>query len=136
MDVKNGKVTTLEKIFERQKSFFDFYLKEENSDWKDTPHVIYEVRDQFYKGEFKMSVSICLPNTEYTPLYLNAENHTLNHAKISSAHVAQYDSEDKRRDVKFRNIRLSKDTGKIETMNLKLWVSTKDFRRYGFICRY
>ena len=52
MDVKSGKVTTLENL-ERQKSFFDFYLKEENNDWKDTPHVIYEVRDQFYKGEFK-----------------------------------------------------------------------------------
>ncbi|MDI1801187.1 CocE/NonD family hydrolase C-terminal non-catalytic domain-containing protein, partial [Staphylococcus aureus] len=80
---------------ERQKSFFDFYLKEENNDWKDTPHVIYEVRDQFYKGEFKSASAFPLPNTEYTPLYLNAENHTLNHAKISSAHVAQYDSEDK-----------------------------------------
>ena len=52
MDVKSGKVTTLENL-ERQKSFFDCYLKEENNDWKDTPHVIYEVRDQFYKGEFK-----------------------------------------------------------------------------------
>ena len=50
MDVKSGKVTTLEKISNAKKSFFDFYLKEENNDWKDTPHVIYEVRDQFIKA--------------------------------------------------------------------------------------
>lgn len=110
---------------ECQKSFFDFYLKEENNDWKDTPHVIYEVRDQFYKGEFKSASAFPLPNTEYTPLYLNAENHTLNHAKISSAHVAQYDSEDKRQDVSFKYT-FDKDTELVGNMNLKLWVSTKD----------
>ena len=110
---------------ERQKSFFDCYLKEENNDWKDTPHVIYEVRDQFYKGEFKSASAFPLPNTEYTPLYLNAENHTLNHAKISSAHVAQYDSEDKRQDVSFKYT-FDKDTELVGNMKLKLWVSTKD----------
>ncbi|HDE6614306.1 TPA: CocE/NonD family hydrolase [Staphylococcus aureus] len=110
---------------ERQKSFFDFYLKEENNDWKDTPHVIYEVRDQFYKGEFKSASAFPLPNTEYTPLYLNAENHTLNHAKISSAYVAQYDSEDKRQDVSFKYT-FDKDTELVGNMNLKLWVSTTD----------
>ncbi|HHB5567158.1 TPA: CocE/NonD family hydrolase [Staphylococcus aureus] len=105
--------------------FDDFYLKEENNDWKDTPHVIYEVRDQFYKGEFKSASAFPLPNTEYTPLYLNAENHTLNHAKISSAYVAQYDSEDKRQDVSFKYT-FDKDTELVGNMNLKLWVSTKD----------
>lgn len=93
-----------------------FTLKE-NNDWKDTPHVIYEVRDQFYKGEFKSASAFPLPNTEYTPLYLNAENHTLNHAKISSAHVAQYDSEDKRQDVSFKYT-FDKDTELVGNMKL------------------
>ncbi len=117
-----GKVTTLEKISNAKNHSSDFYLKEENSDWKDTPHVIYEVRDQFYKGEFKSASAFPLPNTEYTPLYLNAENHTLNHAKISSAHVAQYDSEDKRQDVSFKYT-FDKDTELVGNTNLKLWVS-------------
>ena len=56
---------------------------------------------------------------------MNAENHTLNHAKISSAHVAQYDSEDKRQDVSFKYT-FDKDTELVGNMNLKLWVSTTD----------
>ena len=56
---------------------------------------------------------------------MNAENHTLNHAKISSAHVAQYDSEDKRQDVSFKYT-FDKDTELVGNMKLKLWVSTKD----------
>ncbi len=61
------------------------------------PHVIYEVRDQFYKGEFKSASAFPLPNTEYTPLYLNAENHTLNHAKLVArmSHNMTRDKNDK-----------------------------------------
>ncbi|SUK61605.1 CocE/NonD family hydrolase [Staphylococcus aureus] len=35
----------------------------------------------FIKANSKSASAFPLPNTEYTPLYLNAENHTLNHAK-------------------------------------------------------
>ena len=73
---------------------------------------------QFYKGEFKSASAFPLPNTEYTPLYLNAENHTLNHAKISSAYVAQYDSEDKRQDVSFKYT-FDKDTELVGKHELK-----------------
>ena len=43
----------------------------------------------------------------------------------SVAHVAQYDSEDKRQDVSFKYT-FDKDTELVGNMKLKLWVSTKD----------
>lgn len=48
-------------------------------------YVIYEVRDQFYKGEFKLV--FFLFNIEYILLYLNVENYILNYVKISSVYV-------------------------------------------------
>ena len=56
---------------------------------------------------------------------MNADNHTLNHAKISSERVAQYDSEDKQQDVRFKYT-FDKDTELVGNMNLKLWVSTTE----------
>ena len=109
---------------ERQKAFFDYYLKEDN-DWKDTPTVTYEVRDQFYRGEFKTATSFPLPNTEYTPLYLNANELTLNQNTVSEENTTSYDSENEQDEVRF-SYTFDKDTELVGNMNLKLWVSTDD----------
>ena len=110
---------------ERQKAFFDYYLKEEDNDWKDTPTVTYEVRDQFYRGEFKTATSFPLPNTEYTPLYLNANELTLNQNTVSEENTTSYDSENEQDEVRF-SYTFDKDTELVGNMNLKLWVSTDD----------
>ncbi len=88
MDVKNGKVTTLEKISNAKNHSLIFTLRKKIAIGR-YAHVIYEVRDQFYKGEFKSASAFPLPNTEYTPLYLNAENHTLKFTKRSVARMSQ-----------------------------------------------
>lgn len=110
---------------ERQKAFFDYYLKEEDNDWKDTPTVTYEVRDQFYRGEFKTATSFPLPNTEFTPLYLNANELTLNQNTVSEENTTSYDSENEQDEVRF-SYTFDKDTELVGNMNLKLWVSTDD----------
>lgn len=110
---------------ERQKAFFDYYLKEEDNDWKDTPTVTYEVRDQFYRGEFKTATSFPLPNTEYTPLYLNGKELTLNQNAVSEENTTSYDSENEQDEVRF-SYTFDKDTELVGNMNLKLWVSTDD----------
>lgn len=110
---------------ERQKAFFDYYLKEEDNDWKDTPTVTYEVRDQFYRGEFKTATSFPLPNTEYTPLYLNGKELTLNQYAVSEENTTSYDSENEKDEVRF-SYTFDKDTELVGNMNLKLWVSTDD----------
>ncbi|MFU0767727.1 CocE/NonD family hydrolase [Staphylococcus pasteuri] len=110
---------------ERQKAFFDYYLKEEDNDWKDTPTVTYEVRDQFYRGEFKTATSFPLPNTEYTPLYLNGKELTLNQNAVSEENTTSYDSENEKDEVRF-SYTFDKDTELVGNMNLKLWVSTDD----------
>lgn len=110
---------------ERQKAFFDYYLKEEDNDWKDTPTVTYEVRDQFYRGEFKIATSFPLPNTEYTPLYLNGKELTLNQNAVSEENTTSYDSENEQDEVRF-SYTFDKDTELVGNMNLKLWVSTDD----------
>ncbi|MGE8023650.1 CocE/NonD family hydrolase [Staphylococcus pasteuri] len=110
---------------EHQKAFFDYYLKEEDNDWKDTPTVTYEVRDQFYRGEFKIATSFPLPNTEYTPLYLNGKELTLNQNAVSEENTTSYDSENEQDEVRF-SYTFDKDTELVGNMNLKLWVSTDD----------
>ncbi|COE35145.1 MULTISPECIES: CocE/NonD family hydrolase [Staphylococcus] len=110
---------------ERQKAFFDYYLKEEDNDWKETPTVTYEVRDQFYKGEFKTATAFPLPNTNYTPLYLNAKDLTLNQNAVNEESSTQYDSENEQDDVRF-SYTFDHDTELVGNMNLKLWVSTDD----------
>ena len=110
---------------ERQKAFFDYYLKEEDNDWKDTPTVTYEVRDQFYRGEFKTATSFPLPNTEFTPLYLNANELTLNQNTVSEENTTSYDSENEQDEVRL-SYTFDKDTELVGNMNLKLWVSTDD----------
>ena len=67
---------------------------------KDTPTVTYEVRDQFYRGEFKTATSFPLPNTEYTPLYLNGKELTLNQNAVSEENTTSYDSENEQDEVR------------------------------------
>ncbi|MEJ7438011.1 acyl esterase, partial [Staphylococcus warneri] len=51
---------------EKQKLFFDYYLKKEDNDWKDTPTVTYEVREKFYQGHYREASDFPIPNTQYT----------------------------------------------------------------------
>lgn len=110
---------------ERQKEFFDYYLKEEDNDWLETPHVIYEVRDKFYRGQFKTAENFPLPNTNYQALYLNNSDMSLNDQSISTDTVASYNSESNEDELRY-TYTFNKDTELVGNMKLKLWVAAEE----------
>lgn len=110
---------------EKQKSFFDYYLKKEDNDWKDTPRVTYEVRNQFYQGHYREASNFPIPNTQYTSLYLEGEDMSLTHEVPNQTHVTSYHSEKDTDELRFTHT-FSEDTEITGNMNLKLWVSTEE----------
>ena len=110
---------------EKQKLFFDYYLKKEDNDWKDTPTVTYEVREKFYQGHYREASDFPIPNTQYTPLYLDGENLSLNLDKPKQTHVSHYHSEKDNESLRF-TYTFSEDTELTGNMNLKLWVSSNE----------
>ena len=110
---------------EKQKLFFDYYLKKEDNDWKDTPTVTYEVREKFYQGHYREASDFPIPNTQYTALYLDGENHSLNLDKPKQTHVSHYHSEKDNESLRF-TYTFSEDTELTGNMNLKLWVSSNE----------
>lgn len=110
---------------ERQKEFFDYYLKEEDNDWLETPHVIYEVRDKLYRGEFKNATQFPLPNTNYQALYLNNSDMSLNNQSISTGTVASYNSESNEEELRY-TYTFNQDTELVGNMKLKLWVAAEE----------
>ncbi|THG29945.1 CocE/NonD family hydrolase [Naasia lichenicola] len=58
---------------ERQRQFFDRFLKGEENGWEDRPPVLYEVRERYYVGETFGAESWPLPDTAYTPYFLGAD---------------------------------------------------------------
>lgn len=110
---------------ERQKEFFDYYLKEEDNDWLDTPHVIYEVRDKFYRGTFKTADNFPLTNTDYQALYLDSDNMSLNVQQPSDKAVATYDSESNNDEARY-TYTFEEDTELTGNIKLKLWVAAEE----------
>ncbi|MBS6509225.1 MAG: CocE/NonD family hydrolase [Paraclostridium bifermentans] len=111
---------------ELQKSFFDYYLKEIDNGWMDTPRVRYELREKFYQGQNKLTTEWPLPNTKYTELYLNGENMTLQTEQVKDEKVVSYSTENTENDeVRFK-IDFKENTEITGYMKLKLWVSSED----------
>ncbi len=110
---------------EKQKSFFDYYLKKEDNDWKDTPRVTYEVRNQFYQDHYREASNFPIPNTQYTSLYLEGEDMSLTHEVPNQTHVTSYHSKKDTDELRFTHT-FSEDTEITGNMNLKLWVSTEE----------
>jgi uncharacterized protein len=77
---------------EKQRAFFDKYLKgETDTGVEQWPPVILEIRDGFYKGQFRHEKEFPLARTDYRRLYLNAKNDSLNEECPSNEHVVKYD---------------------------------------------
>jgi predicted acyl esterase len=112
---------------ERQKRFFDYFLKGVENDWLDTPRVRLEVRERFFEGMFRFEKEWPIAKTNYTKLYLDGETMTLSLSPEGGEARVTYSagsgSGDKRKAV-FKII-FDKDTELTGYMKLKLWVSAK-----------
>lgn len=111
---------------ELQKAFFDYFLKGIENDWRDTPRVRYEVRDGFFKGDFKSATQWPLAGTEYTPLYLHGKGMILQRVAGDEETKLTYNSEQiDNNELRFK-IEFKEDTELTGYMKLKLWVAAED----------
>ncbi|WP_448006004.1 CocE/NonD family hydrolase [Agromyces bauzanensis] len=58
---------------ERQRQFFDRFLKGVDNGWEDRPTVWYEVREAYDRGEVAAADAWPLPTVRYAPLYLGED---------------------------------------------------------------
>lgn len=114
---------------ERQRRFFDCFLKGQESGIRDLPRVRLEIRDRFYEGRTRFFDDFPVPGTEYRPLYLNAANGpmdgSMGDAKPESEASVRYaanQSEDESDTTTWSYI-FAEDADLAGNMKLRLWVA-------------
>lgn len=75
---------------ERQRLFFDRFLKGVDNDWEDRPNVLYEVREAYERGEVAAADAWPLPMVRYAPLYLGDDG-TLAETAPDAESFVEYD---------------------------------------------
>ena len=78
---------------ERQKAFFDYFLKGIENDWMDTPTVLLEVRNRFFNGQFRYENEWPIARTQATPLYLDGNDMSLSASPIKEEVKVVYDAD-------------------------------------------
>jgi predicted acyl esterase len=106
-----------------QKKFFDYYLKGMENGWRDTPRVRLEVRETRDEYAVRFEKEFPLARTQYTKLYLDAQNGSLSPQPAKQAKVAYNPTQGG--DASFA-MTFDKDTELTGYMKVKLWVSAKD----------
>lgn len=76
---------------ERQRQFFDHFLKGDDNGWEDRPTVLYEAREAYYRGTMHGAAGWPIPATEYRPLYLEPKG-SLGIAAPPAEGFVEYDS--------------------------------------------
>ncbi|KAF4987904.1 hypothetical protein FDECE_15261 [Fusarium decemcellulare] len=75
---------------ERQRQFFDKFLKGIKSEVDFWPKVNVEIRERFYVGNSRAEDEWPLARTQYTKLYLDAGGHCMTLEPVSKIHEARY----------------------------------------------
>jgi predicted acyl esterase len=104
--------------------FFDYFLKDENNAWENTPGVRLSILDpggidQVNRPEEEWP----LARTRYEKYYLDASNNTLSPNPIANESVAQYKADDNQSEAVF-TIDFKEDTEFIGYVSLHLWIET------------
>lgn len=76
---------------ERQRQFFDRFLKGHDNGWEDRPPVLFEVRESYYRGTVRGGEAWPLPGTRYTPLSPGMDG-TLAVDVPAATGIVEYDS--------------------------------------------
>lgn len=77
---------------ERQRAFFDHFLKGRRTEIESWPAVRVEVRRRYYVGDVRSDTAWPLPSTRYTPLYLDAASRTLRRETVAAEASCAYDA--------------------------------------------
>jgi uncharacterized protein len=109
---------------ERQRQFFDKFLKGIDSEIKNWPKVMLEIRRRYGVGTFRNENEWPLARTEYTNLFLDASDRTMSKTPSKKEAQARYivsDIGDKSQNARFE-FEFDKRTEITGYMKLKLWV--------------
>jgi len=112
---------------EKQRQFFDRFLKGMDNRVKDWPKITLEIREKYYVGNTRTEREWPLSRTQYTKLFLNAKNGKLikSPMKKEEANVRyNVDSRDKIQNARFE-ITIDEVTELTGHMKLKLWVQAE-----------
>ncbi len=104
-----------------QAKFFDYFLQGKKNGMAEEPRVRLELRTTRDEYVVRRASQWPVENTQYTSLYLNATNNTLEMATPNVMSNAQYES-NAGGSIKF-DYRFDRETWVAGNMNLKLWVS-------------
>jgi len=115
---------------EKQRAFFDRFLKGADGEVVKWPKIQLEVRDRYYVGKTRSEREWPLARTKYKKLFLDARNGSLRTAPAKSRSQARYDApgDGSRSPAAYRNERAQFDYVFRQTteltgyMKLRLWV--------------
>lgn len=109
---------------EKQRQFFNRFLKGIDNHVKDWPRVTLEIREKYYVGNTRTENEWPLDRTEYKPLFLNGADRTMGQSPVEQAARASYnvnDITDKTCNARFEYM-FAERTELTGYMKLKLWV--------------
>lgn len=111
---------------ERQRQFFDRFLKGDSMAMAGWPRVRLEVREKYEVSTIRAENEWPLARTRYTPFYLNAATGSLEPEPVAGESVAQYDPLAQPAGSQRAQFDLTLDRALdvIGHMKLKLWVAT------------
>jgi predicted acyl esterase len=112
---------------ERQRQFFNRYLKGIDNMVKNWPRVTLEIRERYYVGKTRTEKEFPIARTQYTPLYLNAAEAKMSNGIVSIQSKATYNVNDisnKTQNAQFEYT-FTQKTELTGYMKLKLWVEAQ-----------
>lgn len=113
------------KYYEDLRRFFDFYLKDINNGWDKTPKVRLSILDPGGVDEVdRIEEEFPLPQTQFTKLYLDAENSILTLSALKEESKVRYRADDERGKAVF-TIRFDRNTEMVGYLKLRLWVEAE-----------
>ncbi len=105
---------------ERQRRFFDRYLKDIDNGWEEIPTVRYERRNAFYDGEIHYAGDWPIPGADHRVLFLTADGLLDNDLPADSTSL-RYTATDRNQQLAFRHT-FGNDTEITGSARLTLWV--------------
>jgi len=113
-----------EENLEKQRQFFNRFLKGIDNQVKDWPKVTLEIREKYYVGNLRTEKEWPVARTKYTKLFLNAGNGKIGKTSPKKESQVRYnvnDIQDKTQNAKFE-FEFKDKTELTGHMKLKLWV--------------
>jgi len=106
---------------EKQRQFFDHFLKTPGTEVLRWPRVLLEVRERAHRGQFRAESAWPLPRTQFTKLYLDVSRARLRDEPLAEPAQTRYDprAEDGRVTLDYQFHSGTELTG---PMKLRLWV--------------